>query len=78
MKKHFFQFFLFLVGMTLFSSCMKDDPENNQTVYYGHQQIPNINEYKPQSLLRAMFVPALVMQGIMRQQMSKELRRIFA
>jgi hypothetical protein len=33
---------------------MKDDPENNKTVYYGHQHIPNINEYMPQTLLRAM------------------------
>lgn len=54
MKKHLSQIVLFLLGMTLFSSCMKNDPENNKTIYYGYQQIPNINEYMPKSLLRAM------------------------
>lgn len=38
----------------LLSSCMKDDPKENSTVFYGHQQIPNINEFMPQSLLEAM------------------------
>lgn len=54
MKKHFFQIFLFLVGITMFTSCMKDDPENNQTVYYGYQQIPNINDFMPHRLLQVM------------------------
>lgn len=51
MKKHLFQIVLFLAGLTLFTSCMKDDPKNNETVFYGYQQIPNINEYMPQRLL---------------------------
>ena len=54
MKKHLFQIILFLASMTLFTSCLKDDPKNNKTVYYGYQQIPNINEYMPQELLRVM------------------------
>jgi hypothetical protein len=33
---------------------MKDDPENNETVFYGHQQIPNINEFMPRELLLVM------------------------
>jgi hypothetical protein len=32
---------------------MKDDPKNNETVYYAYQQIPNINEFMPQTLLNA-------------------------
>ena len=39
--------------MTLLTSCLKDDPKNNDTVYYGYQQIPNINEFMPQRLLQA-------------------------
>lgn len=54
MKKHLFQIILFLVGTALLSSCMKDDPENNETVFYGHQQIPNINEFMPRELLLVM------------------------
>lgn len=54
MKKHLFQIVLFLAGMTFFTSCMKDDPAHNSTVYYAYQQIPNINEYMPQRLLRVM------------------------
>ena len=54
MKKHLIRTFVFLSGIALFSSCMKNDPENNSTVYYGYQQIPNINEYMPQRLLKAM------------------------
>lgn len=54
MKKHLFQIVLLLLGATLFSSCMKNEPESNQTIYYGYQHIPNINEYMPKSLLRVM------------------------
>jgi hypothetical protein len=54
MKKHLFKIVLFLAGMTFFTSCMKDDPAHNSTVYYAYQQIPNINEYMPLSLLRVM------------------------
>ena len=54
MKKQLFRAFLFLCGLVLFGSCMKDDPKNNPTVYYGYQHIPNINEFMPQSLLLAM------------------------
>lgn len=53
MKKHLFRTLVFICGLTLFSSCMKNDPANNKTVYYGYQQIPNINEYMPQRLLEA-------------------------
>ena len=54
MKKHLFQIILFLVGMTMVTSCMKDDPAHNSTIYYGYQQIPNINEYMPERLLHVM------------------------
>lgn len=54
MKKQLFKTLVILFGLTLLSSCMKDDPEYNATVYYGYQQIPNINEFMPQSLLSAM------------------------
>lgn len=53
MKKHLFRTLFFLCGLALLSSCMKDDPKNNATIYYGYQQIPNINEFMPQSLLLA-------------------------
>ena len=53
MKKHLLHTVLFLAGMTIFTSCLKDDPKNNETVYYGYQQIPNINEFMPQRLLEA-------------------------
>ena len=53
MKKHLFRTILFLSALTLFSSCLKDDPKNNATVYYGYQYIPNINEFMPQELLHA-------------------------
>lgn len=53
MKKHLFRTLILLCGFALFSSCMKDDPEHNATIYYGYQQIPNINEFMPQSLLLA-------------------------
>lgn len=54
MKKHLLHTVLFFAGITLLTSCLKDDPKNNSTIYYGYQQIPNINEYMPQRLLRAM------------------------
>lgn len=38
----------------MLSSCMKDNPTDNSTIFYGHQQIPNINEFMPMSLLEAM------------------------
>lgn len=53
MKKHLFKLVLFLAGMTMFTSCLKDAPESNETVFYGYQQIPNINEFMPQRLLEA-------------------------
>lgn len=53
MKKHFSPTILVLFSLMLLSSCLKDDPANNETVYYGYQQIPNINEYMPQRLLEA-------------------------
>ena len=53
MKKYVFRTLVFICGLTLLSSCMKDDPEHNSTIYYGYQQIPNINEFMPQSLLQA-------------------------
>ena len=45
---------ILLFGLALLSSCMKDDPKNNETVYYAYQQIPNINEFMPQRLLHNM------------------------
>ena len=53
MKRHLLHTVLFLAGMVMFTSCLKDDPKNNATVYYGYQQIPNINEFMPQRLLEA-------------------------
>ena len=53
MKKHLFRTIVILSGLALLSSCLKDDPVNNPTVYYGYQQIPNINDYMPQRLLTA-------------------------
>ena len=54
MKKHIIRTVLLLLGLTLLASCLKDDPQNNDTIYYGYQKIPNINEFMPQSLLQAM------------------------
>lgn len=54
MKKHFLTTVLALTGLLILSSCLKDDPANNSTIYYAYQQIPNINDYMPQSLLMAM------------------------
>ena len=53
MKKHLFQIVLFLAGMTMFTSCLKNNPKDNETVYYAYQHIPNINEFMPQGLLEA-------------------------
>ena len=54
MKKHLIRTLVLFCGLMLLSSCMKDNPKENATVFYGHQQIPNINEFMPQSLLEAM------------------------
>ncbi len=54
MKKHLLHTVLFLAGITLLTSCLKDDPKNNGTVFYGYQEIPNINYYMPQNLLYVM------------------------
>lgn len=53
MKKHLYRSILFLSGTLLLASCLKNDPQNNPTVYYAYQQIPNINEFMPQRLLYA-------------------------
>ena len=53
MKKHLFRAILFLCGTLLLGSCLKNDPKNNATIYYAYQQIPNINEFRPQRLLYA-------------------------
>lgn len=43
---------LLFSGLLLFSSCLKNDPSShNTTLFYGHQEIPNINYYMPQTLL---------------------------
>lgn len=54
MKKNLFSILLLVGGLSLLSSCMKDDPKNNETVYYAYQYIPNINEFMPQRLLYSM------------------------
>lgn len=54
MKKHIIRTVLFLSGLALLTSCLKDDPKNNKTIYYGYQQIPNINDYMPKTLLQSM------------------------
>lgn len=54
MKKHFLTTVLALTGLLMLSSCLKDDPANNKTIFYAYQQIPNINDYMPQTLLMAM------------------------
>ena len=42
-------------GLLLFSSCLKNDPKNsNTTLFYGHQEIPNINYYMPRPLLETL------------------------
>lgn len=53
MKKHLLKMVLFIASMTLFTSCLKDEPKSNETVYYAYQHIPNINEFMPQRLLEA-------------------------
>lgn len=37
--------------MITFNSCLKEEPET--TIFYGHQQIPNINTFMPLRLLEA-------------------------
>lgn len=54
MKKHLLLALFFSCGLTFLTSCMKDDPKNNETVYYAYQHIPNINEFMPQRLLHSM------------------------
>ena len=54
MKKHLFSTLILVCGLSFLSSCMKDNPEVNSTVFYGHQHIPNINEFMPQELLYVM------------------------
>ena len=54
MKKHSLTTVLVLSGLIFLTSCLKDNPEVNETVYYGYQQIPNINEYMPLRLLQSM------------------------
>ena len=54
MTKHLLRALLFTCGLLFLSSCLKDDPANNATVYYGYQKIPNINEFMPQRLLQVM------------------------
>ena len=54
MKKHLIRTLVLFFGLTMLSSCLKDNPKENATVFYGHQQIPNINEFMPQSLLEAL------------------------
>ena len=54
MKKHLLTTVLALTGLLMLSSCLKDEPANNPTIFYAYQQIPNINDYMPQSLLYAM------------------------
>ena len=54
MKKHLIRTLVLFFGLTLLSSCMKDNPKENSTVFYGHQHIPNINEFMPMPLLEAM------------------------
>ena len=53
MKKHFLTTVLAITGLIFLSSCLKDDPQNNTTIYYAYQQIPNINEFMPQRMLEA-------------------------
>lgn len=52
MKKHLYKTLILFCGLALLNSCMKDDPEKNKTIYYGYQEIPNINEFMPQTLLQ--------------------------
>lgn len=54
MKKHLLRALLFTCGLLFLCSCLKDDPKNNSTVYYGFQKIPNISEFMPQRLLQVM------------------------
>lgn len=54
MKKQLIRTLALFMGLSLLTSCMKNEPKTNSTIFYGHQQIPNINEFMPQSLLEAM------------------------
>jgi hypothetical protein len=46
---------LLFSGLLFFSSCLKNDPSShNTTLFYGHQDIPNINYYMPQVLLDSL------------------------
>ena len=54
MKRHLLRTLVLFCGLILLNSCMKDDPKNNETVYYAYQHIPNINEFMPQRLLHSM------------------------
>lgn len=58
MNKILIRALFFLCGLTLFTSCLKDDlnegTNKKDTVYYGSQHIPNINEYMPQRLLKVL------------------------
>lgn len=46
---------IFASGLLFFSSCLKDDPNgSNTTLFYGHQDIPNINYYMPRPLLKTL------------------------
>lgn len=55
MNKKLIRAIFFLCGLSLLTSCLKEELDDNtnkkDTVYYGNQQIPNINEYMPQRLL---------------------------
>lgn len=54
MKKHSIRTLLLLAGITLLSSCLKQEPDvTDRTIFYGHQWIPDINEFMPQRLLKA-------------------------
>ena len=44
--------FLLISGLLFCTSCLKKDGPDT-TIFYGHQQIPDINEYMPQRLLKA-------------------------
>ena len=53
MKKRLILAILFLSGLLSLSSCLKNDPDENPTVYYAYQEIPNINEFMPLKLINA-------------------------
>lgn len=54
MKKYRILLTISLLGTLFLSSCLKQDPEvDDTTIFYGHQQIPNINTFMPLRLLNA-------------------------